>query len=142
MGGDRIQSPPSLGDLGGLQVAFYTFKTPSKDRVIKVDWTEIAICVITASELYFGAYNSSKIQNNLMTAETFIKSLTVLPLSDRTLKKFGQLKAQLRKVGTPVADFDLLIASVALTEDLILVTNNTRHYQRIEELKLENWSVE
>ena len=77
-----------------------------------------------------------------MTAETFIKSLTVLPLSDRTLKKFGQLKAQLRKVGTPVADFDLLIASVALTEDLILVTNNTRHYQRIEELKLENWSVE
>ena len=117
-------------------------KTTVKDRVIKVDWTEIAICVITASELYFGAYNSSKIQNNLMTAETFIKSLTVLPLSDRTLKKFGQLKAQLRKVGTPVADFDLLIASVALTEDLILVTNNTRHYQRIEELKLENWSVE
>ena len=116
-------------------------KTTVRDRVNKVDWVEIAICVITASELYFGAYNSSKIQSNLITAETFIKSLTVLPLSNNTLQKFGQLKAQLRQLGTPVADFDLLIASVVITEDLILVTNNTRHYQRIAGLELENWSI-
>jgi tRNA(fMet)-specific endonuclease VapC len=96
--------------------------------------------LITASELYFGAYNSSKIAQNLRTAENFIQSITVLSLSDDVIKKFGQLKAQLRKAGAPVADFDLLIASVALTENLILVTNNTRHYQRITGLDLDNWS--
>ena len=117
-------------------------KTTVRDRVNKVDWVEIAICVITVSELYFGAYNSSQITKNLITAETFVQSLTVLSLNNDVLKKFGQLKAQLRQSGTPVADFDLLIASVALTENLILVTNNTRHYWRIDGLKLDNWSVE
>ena len=117
-------------------------KTTVRDRVNKVDWTDIAICVITVSELYFGAYNSRKIETNLIAAETFIQSLTVLSLSNDTLKKFGELKAQLRQAGKPVADFDLLIASVALTENLILVTNNTRHYQRIPGLKLDNWSVD
>ena len=68
-------------------------KTTVRNRVNKVDWTKIAIRVITASELYFGAYNSSKIKANLITAETFIESLTVVPLSNKTLKKFGQLKA-------------------------------------------------
>jgi tRNA(fMet)-specific endonuclease VapC len=117
-------------------------KTTVRARVNQVDWSQIAICTITASELYFGAYNSSKIEQNLRTAENFIQSITVLPLSDDVIKKFGQLKAQLRKAGMPVADFDLLIASVALTENLILVTNNTRHYQRITGLDLDNWSQE
>ena len=112
-----------------------------RDKINEVGQTEIAICVITVSELYFGAYNSSKIENNLRTAENFIGSIPVIPLSNDSLKKFGQLKTQLRQAGTPVADFDLLIASVALTEDLILVTNNTRHYQRIEGLKLDNWTT-
>lgn len=102
----------------------------------------ISICVITASELYFGAYNSNKVQQNLSVAENFIKSMSVIALSDNSQKEFGRLKAQLRQAGRPVADFDLLIASVAMTEDLILVTNNTLHYQRICGLKLDNWAIE
>lgn len=117
-------------------------RTTVKAKINRVDRKDLAICVITASELYFGAYNSNKIEQNLRTAETFIQSLTVLPLSNDTLKKFGQLKAELRKAGTPVADFDLLIASVALTGNLILVTNNTRHYERITGLNLDNWSID
>lgn len=117
-------------------------RTAVRDKINEVGQTEIAICVITASELYFGAYNSSKIEKNLITVETFIRSISVIPLSNNTLRKFGQLKAQLRQAGMPVADFDLLIASVALTEDFILVTNNTRHYQRIVGLKLDNWTTQ
>lgn len=116
-------------------------KQAVREQIKRVGQSEIAICVITASELYFGAYNSSKIQQNLLTAENFINSLPVFSLSNDTLKKFGQLKAQLRQAGTPVADLDLLIASVAITEELILVTNNTRHYQRIVDLKLDNWTI-
>lgn len=112
-----------------------------REKINQLDRSELAICSITVSELYFGAYNSSKIEKNLITAETFIQSLPVRSLSNETLKKFGQLKAKLRQAGTPLADFDLLIASVAITEDLILVTNNLRHYQRIVGLKLENWTI-
>lgn len=117
-------------------------KTTVKNKIDQVDWTEISICSVTVSELYFGAYNSSRVEQNLETAEQFINSIFVFSLNHSALKKFGQLKAKLRQAGTPVADFDLLIASVALTEDLILVTNNTRHYKRIENLRLENWTDE
>ena len=117
-------------------------KATVRAKIEQIDRSDIAICVITATELYFGAYNSDKIEQNLKTAENFIQSITVLPLSNDTLKKFGQLKAQFRKAGTPVADFDLLIASVAIAKNLILVTNNTRHYQRITGLNLDNWSLE
>jgi tRNA(fMet)-specific endonuclease VapC len=61
-----------------------------------------------------------------------------LPLGHRYLH-LGELKAQLRQAGQLVADFDLLIASIALTEERTLVTNNIRHYNRIIGLNLENW---
>ncbi len=111
-----------------------------RDRINQVGQGEIGICDITVAELYFGVYNSSKIEKNLITAENFIRSLPVISLSIGALKKFGQLKAKLRQLGTPVADFDFLIASVAITEDLILIGNNTRYYQRIPSLELENWN--
>lgn len=78
---------------------------------------------------------------NLARAEFFIQHLPVLSLSNNALRRFGQLKAELRRIGQPVAEFDLLIASVALSENLILVTNNTRHYERIVGLQLENWTL-
>lgn len=110
-----------------------------KEKMLTIDASEIVISVITVAELYFGAYNSSKINQNIAIAEKFIQSLSIIGLSNDSLRKFGEIKADLRQRGTPVADFDLLIASIALTEDLILVSNNTRHYSRINNLKLENW---
>ena len=69
------------------------------------------------------------------------QQLSVLPLSDSALKTFGQIKADLRKQGQPLADFDLLIASTALAAGRTLVTNNLRHYTRISGLQLENWTT-
>ncbi len=62
-----------------------------------------------------------------------------LYLDNSAVKKFGELKAELCRLGQPITEFDLLIASVALTENYILVTNNTRHYSRIPDLQLDNW---
>lgn len=116
-------------------------RTTVRDRIIAADWNKLSICLITVAELYFGAYNSSEVVNNLTRAEQFISNIAILSLTSDTLKQYGQLKAQLRQIGKPVADFDLLIASVALTENCILVTNNTRHYDRISGLRLENWTI-
>lgn len=110
-----------------------------REKLLEVGWNNAAICAITAAELYYGAYNSNRVTENLARAELFVQNLPVLPLSDGALRRFGQLKSELRKMGQPVADFDLLIASVALSENLVLVTNNIRHYERIPELQLDNW---
>ncbi|RCJ23078.1 twitching motility protein PilT [Nostoc sp. ATCC 43529] len=105
----------------------------------EIGWEQICICSITVAELYYGAYNSQRVAENLTRAEDFIQNLPVVPLTDPALRKFGELKAELRRIGQTISEFDLLIASVALTENYILVTNNTRHYSRISTLQLENW---
>jgi tRNA(fMet)-specific endonuclease VapC len=114
-------------------------RKPVQKRLLAVGWSAVSICSITIAELYFGAYNSSKIQENLAVADQFISSISVFSLTNDALKHFGKLKAQLRQQGKSIADFDLLIASVAFSENLILVTNNIRHYERIPGLKIENW---
>lgn len=111
-----------------------------RERLLAVGWGQVGICVITAAELYYGAYNSSRVSENLARAALFVQQLPVLPLNDNALRRFGELKAELRRRGQPLADFDLLIASVALAEAYVLVTNNTRHYDRIAGLQLENWT--
>ena len=113
-----------------------------RERVREVGWNQISICVINVAELYYGAYNSNRVTENLARAEFFIQNLPVLPLNDTALRRFGELKAELRRTGQPIADFDLLIASVALAAGYILVTNNTRHYKRITGLQLENWTIQ
>lgn len=116
-------------------------RQPVRDKLLAVGWDEVCICVITAAELYYGAYNSNRVSENLSNAEDFIQNLPVLPLTDPALRKYGELKAELRRIGQIIAEFDLLIASVALAENYTLVTNNTRHYERINGLKLENWTL-
>jgi tRNA(fMet)-specific endonuclease VapC len=117
-------------------------RQPVRERVREIGWNQISICVITVAELYYGAYNSNRVTENLARAEFFIQNLPVLPLNDTALKRFGELKAELRRIGQPIADFDLLIASVTLAAGYILVTNNTRHYERITGLQLENWTIQ
>jgi len=112
-----------------------------REKLLAVGWGELGICAITVAELYYGAYNSNRVSENLANAQQFIQNLPVIPLSDPALRKFGELKAELRRIGQSITEFDLLIASVALTENYILVTNNTRHYARITGLQLENWTL-
>jgi tRNA(fMet)-specific endonuclease VapC len=114
-------------------------RQPVREKLLAVGWDEVCICVITAAELYYGAYNSNRVSENLANAERFIQNLPVVPLTDPALRKYGELKAELRRIGQTIAEFDLLIASVAVAEGYTLVTNNTRHYNRINGLKLENW---
>jgi tRNA(fMet)-specific endonuclease VapC len=111
------------------------------ERVKTVGVSQIAISTITVAELYFGAHNSAKIEENLARAEDFARQISIAPLDDLVLKAFGRIKADLRKQGQPLADFDLLIAGTVLANEFVLVTNNTQHYERIANLKLENWSA-
>jgi tRNA(fMet)-specific endonuclease VapC len=67
--------------------------------------------------------------------------LPVLPFDRRAARVFGELKAELERVGRPIAEPDLRIAAVAVSLDLTLVTGNERHFARVPGLTLENWLV-
>lgn len=71
--------------------------------------------------------------------ELFI-GYTVLPLTEQSATSSGDIYAQLRTAGTPVADIDLLIAGTAIANGLILVTRNVKHFSRIPQLQIEDWT--
>jgi tRNA(fMet)-specific endonuclease VapC len=99
----------------------------------------IRISVITLMELYYGAYKSQKVTSNLAKIRTLEHSLEVLPLDQEIVEVFGRQKVQLEKLGTPLDDFDLILGCTALAHHLILVTNNVKHFRKIDSLKLTNW---
>ncbi len=97
-----------------------------------------AISEITLAELVFGAENSENPQKNHGLIELLTDIVTVLPIYDSIIT-YGKEKARLRKLGTMISDFDLLIACTAVEKDLILVTENIREFERISGIKIENW---
>ena len=101
----------------------------------------VSISVVTKAELHFGVYYSSIAHrmDNLHRTERLLENLAILPLEDEIVRRFGELKADLRRSGTSIPDFDLLIAATALATGRVLVTNNDRHFNRIPGLTLENW---
>jgi len=103
--------------------------------------TPKSLSVISYGELVYGAHKSNSIEKNLAIAHRVAELLPIIPVSPVIMETFGQLKASLEKDGQRIDDMDLLIASTALTHNLVLVTNNVKHFGRIKGLELENWTT-
>ena len=88
-----------------------------------------------------GANKSNHREKNLANVNRIAEIFPLLPITPAIMNTFGELKAYLSKSGKIITDMDLLIASTAITHNLILVTNNEKHFQRIEELEIENWAI-
>ena len=76
---------------------------------------------------------------NAATLAKFLTAITILPFDDLAAIEYGNICADLQKKGTPIGQMDMLIAAHARAEKLVLVTNNTREFERVDELQLENW---
>jgi tRNA(fMet)-specific endonuclease VapC len=100
---------------------------------------DVGVSAITYCELEFGGAKSSKPDENQQALTEFLGPLEVLNFPANAARVFGTIRAHLQHAGTPIGNFDLLIAAHALFEDLILVTNNTKEFRRIPGLKIENW---
>ncbi len=100
----------------------------------------LMISVITLMELYYGAYKSKRTTSNLAKIRAIENSLEIVEVGRESVEIFGALKANMEISGTPLDDFDLILASCALANNLILVTNNLKHFERIQGLKVENWT--
>lgn len=102
----------------------------------------MAISVITLMDLYDGAQRSASPEANLARVRTLEHEFHVLPAGVNIAATFGNLKARMAGAGTMLDDFDLIIASTALAANLTLVSNNERHFKRVEGLRLVNWARE
>ena len=101
----------------------------------------MSICVISLMELYYGAYKSQKKAGNLSKIKIIEKSFEIIPAGSESVEIFGMLKSDLERHGNPLDDFDLIIAACDMTHNLTLVTNNYKHFERIDGLKLANWCM-
>ena len=100
---------------------------------------EVGMSTITYGELWYGAQkskNQKKTQSLLNELTSFI---IPLPLSTLVGHHYGEIRAQLSMAGQPIGNNDLWIAAHALSLEVILVTNNTKEFSRVPNLKLENW---
>ena len=99
----------------------------------------LCISAITLAELEHGVEKSAQPEKNAMALMQFLSILDVLPFDDLAAVEYGKICAYLQKQGTPIGTMDMLIASHARAEDMVLVTNNVREFERVPELKIENW---
>ena len=100
---------------------------------------DMCISSITMAELEYGVYNSSKPEQNRLALMTFLSGIVVVPFDAVAAMVYGSIRADLTKKGTLIGANDMLIAAHAKALDLTLVTNNTREFNRVEGLKIENW---
>ncbi len=99
----------------------------------------ICISSITLAELEYGMKHSSNPLKNEQALLRFLVPLSVLPFGTAAASEYGEIRAYLQSLGTPIGPLDMLIASHARAEGMILVTNNVREFERVPNLELENW---
>lgn len=100
---------------------------------------EIMVSAIVAFELEYGAAWSDRPESNRAGLQEFFRMVSVAPFGPEAAQSSGEIRAHLRRVGTPVGPYDLLIAGHALSERALLITNNIREFSRIPGLKTEDW---
>jgi tRNA(fMet)-specific endonuclease VapC len=105
-----------------------------------IGFDRCAISEITFAELLYGVERSDAKEKNRRTLEIFLTDISILPIH-QALPLFASEKARLRKIGEPIDNFDLLIGATAVHHGPTLVTNNTKHFQRIQGIQLEDWTI-
>jgi len=97
------------------------------------------ISEITLAELKFGVEKSRAKQKNQKVLDNFLSGIQILPIYP-AIDIYAAEKARLQKSGNVIDEFDLLIGATAVSFDLTMVTNNTIHFSRINDIKLEDWT--
>ncbi|MFO7702394.1 MAG: PIN domain-containing protein [Psychroflexus maritimus] len=108
------------------------------DRFETVKLSNCAISEITLAELIFGAENSSNPKINYKLIDKFTERTKILPIHN-AISIYAKEKVRLRIKGEMISDFDLLIRSTAISNDLIMVIENLKELKRITNIRIENW---
>lgn len=102
---------------------------------------DIGISSITLAELRYGVSKSQHVEKNQQALDEFILPLEIADFDEKAAGEYGTIRADLEKAGKPIGSMDMLIGAHALALGATLVTNNTKEFKQVKNLKIVDWSV-
>ena len=126
-------------------ICIYAIKhkpTEAIKNFLKHDPEDICISSITYGELMYGVEKSQAVERNRVALMLFLSSISILPFDNDAAEEYSKVRADLERTGTPIGPMDMLIAGHAKSKGVILVTNNTKEFFRVEDLGVEDWTKE
>ena len=121
-------------------IRFINGRSPGiRAKMLTVADSEIAISAIVQAEMYAGSAKSRTPQRSREIQEEFFQRFVLIPFDTQAARIYGDIRGYLEAQGTPIGGNDLLIAATAIAHGCILVTHNTREFERVPNLVLEDW---
>jgi len=102
---------------------------------------QIAVCAVVKGELLYGAMGSNNSVKALNLHRAFLSQFVSLRFDDSCAEVYGRIRKDLANQGKPIGANDLLIASIAMANNLVLVTHNVREFSRVKDLQIEDWEA-
>ena len=122
-----------------IVIFFFKGRFDIDEKLDAVGIENCFISEITLAELKYGALFSQRPERHIKEVEGLLEEIAVIPITS-AIDLYAEEKARLRKAGTLIDDFDLLIGCTAIANGLTLVTNNTKHFNRLQNIRLEDWT--
>jgi tRNA(fMet)-specific endonuclease VapC len=110
-------------------------------KLAHIPLVDVGVSIISKAELFYGSAKSQYPEVSRQKQVEFLTTIKDVLFDEECAKIYGTIRARLELNGTPVGGNDLLIAATAIAKNLILVTHNTHEFNRIEELRLEDWET-
>lgn len=108
-------------------------------KVARYSPGDIKISAVSVAELEYGASKSNYQEKNRNALKNFLSSFEIIPFDAGDAEIYGIIRAELERKGESIGPYDMQLAAQALRRDYIFITNNTKEFERIKNLKLENW---
>lgn len=114
---------------------------PLRQRILLAEPEALLLCAVVKAELFYGAMKSHNPVGALAKQQQFVSQFASLDFDDKAAEVYGQIRADLERQGMPIGPHDLQIAAIAIANEVTLISHNTREFQRIKELHLEDWEI-
>jgi tRNA(fMet)-specific endonuclease VapC len=111
-------------------------KKDAEERIQQFDPEEIVVSLVAVAEIYESAYNFANPEAHIQTFRSFLSNFQLLNLNLPIIEKFAEVRAHLRRRRQMISDFDILLGATALHYDLVVLTYNKKHFQRIPDIKI------
>ena len=124
-------------------ICIYIIKNKPKKVIMELKRhkpSEICVSAITYSELAYGVEKSMAVEKNRLALALLFSNIEVLDFDTKAAIHYGKIRAYLEKQGTPIGPLDMMIAAHAMSLGYTVVTNNIKEFERVPDLKLENWA--
>ena len=116
------------------------FQPNVRENIHQHSASDIAVSAITKCEMYAGSSGSRNPARSRAEQDLFLHQFASLPFDDRAADKYGEVFAELKRGGNLISEMDLQIAAIALVHNLTLVTHNARHFSRVSNLTIDDWT--